>query len=197
MKQVLMSAIVLATVLTAKAQVGSILVGGNIDLTTNKNKSTDVKTTSFSFNPTVGYQFNNNWTAGLTAAIASNKQEQGSPVTTYKNNSFAVGPFVRYARPISNTFAVYGQLQSVIGSGKVKTLSGDVLTSSSKFSTVDIDLFPAVFINLKNSFGLNFNIGGLSYGSTKPKGASSSNTFNFNFGKVLGIGISKNFGGKK
>jgi len=76
-------------------------------------------------------------------------------------------------------------LQGAFGSGKV----GNVNTSVGAISA-----FPAVFINVKNGFGLNFSVGGIGYTSSKPSGGSASNSFNFTFGQSVGIGLSKNFG---
>ncbi len=67
-------------------------------------------------------------------------------------------------------------------------MSGDI-----KSSGMYAKLFPAVFINVKDGFGLNFDFGGLSYGSLKPKDGDSRNNFGLNFGKTINIGISKNF----
>jgi hypothetical protein len=193
MKRVFMSVALLATtILAANAQKNTLLAGGNVSLSTEKAPGIpdDTKTTVFSFSPTVGYQFNNNWTAGIVADVASDKETEGSFET--KSNGFAVGPFVRYAHNLSNLFAVYGQLETKFG-GLKETQSNGSSSTVSKASTAEINLFPALFINFKNSFGLNFNIGGITYTNVKPKGFDGTNSFNFNFGKTVNIGISKNF----
>ncbi|MCP9749358.1 porin family protein [Ferruginibacter sp. HRS2-29] len=195
MKKVLMSALIVASFFGAKAQSGTVLVGGDVDFSSNKVENSDVKSHSISFNPYVGYQFNDNWTAGITAALNSSKNENG--INDSKNNSFAAGPFIRYTKPLSNIFAVYGQLQGVYGGYKSKLTSGNVTTTTAEGNTLGVNLFPAVFINLKNSFGLNFNVGGISYNNNDPKSGPGNNSFNINFGKTVSIGLSKNFGGKK
>ena len=199
MKKLLMSASLLAiTTIAVNAQTGSILVGGNVDISSSKVSSTpdDYHQNSISFNPTIGYQFTNNLTAGVTGILTSNKNSQGN--IAVKNSGFNAGPFIRYSTPLSNVFSVYGQLQATFGSGKTTNTNNSTTTTSNKVTTSNIGLFPAVFINLKNNFGLNFNIGGISYGSSKPSGQNSFNTFNLNFGRTGSIGISKNFGrGKK
>jgi len=195
MKKVLMSALIVASVFGAKAQSGTVLVGGDVDFSSSKVKGTDVKNNSISFNPYVGYQFNNNWTAGITAALNSSKNESG--INESKNNSYAAGPFLRYTQPLSNIFSVYGQVEGLYGGYKSKLTNGNVTTTTAEGNTLGVNLFPAVFINLKNSFGLNFNVGGISYSNNDPKGGPSNNTFNVNFGKSVAIGLSKNFGGKK
>ena len=187
MKKVLFVALVFVSMTQlVNAQTGSFLVGGSIDIGSTKTPSTpnNTKNTTFSFSPTVGYQFTDNWTAGLVADIGSTKYTNAAGVST-KTNAFDIGPFIRYAKSLSSVFAVYRQLQGAFGTSKV----GDL-----KSNTAAISAFPAVFINVKNGFGLNFNVGGIGYNSIKPSGGSASNSFDLNFGKTVGIGISKNFG---
>jgi len=65
---------------------------------------------------------------------------------------------------------------------------------SEKRNGFNVGFFPAVFINVKNGFGLNFNIGGIEYTSMKYKQSQDKvNNFNITFGRSVGIGISKNF----
>lgn len=202
MKRIYVSALALLMAAGAvKAQTGSILVGGDVDYgaikAPNSGFNTGDKETKFDFNPTMGYQFNNNWTAGAVALISIDKQTSGSSVN--KTNGFAAGPFIRYAKPLSNMFAAYAQLQGLFGSDKHTFTTGGTggTTITDKATLTDVRLFPALFINFKNNFGLNFNIGGIEYTSSKPKGSDATNAFAFTFGKEIGIGVSKNFGGKK
>lgn len=190
MKKVLVAAFALISI-SASAQKETILVGGNVHFENTKTPSTpnDDKLSEFYILPTLGYQFNNNWTAGVVASIGSAKHTSSTNVET-KYTAFGAGPFVRYTQGLSNIFSWYGQLQGVFGSAKQ---NGTKTQSSSQ-----IDLFPAAFINLKNNFGLNFDFGGISYNSTKPTGSDAINKFSIDFGKTINIGISKNFGtGKK
>lgn len=197
MKRVFMSAVLLASLTVAKAQKNTVLVGGNVAVESKKEPgglSGESKTTTFEFNPTVGYQFNNSWTAGVVAGIGTAKVTYGS--TEEKVNTINAGPFIRYTKSLSNIFSVYGQLEGKFGGIKY-TYDNSGSSSTSKGTTADINLFPALFVDFKNSFGLNFSIGGITYNSIKPKNGDATNTFNFNFGKVASIGISKNFGKKK
>ncbi|MFC6096507.1 outer membrane beta-barrel protein [Flavobacterium qiangtangense] len=176
----------------ANAQKGTLLVGGNIGLSSEKTEfagGSETKSNSFEFSPTVGYQFTDNWTAGLNASIGNGKSETtGSPES--KTNEFKVGPFVRYAQSLGGAFAVYGDFG--LGYQKLKSESGSVTTSDAKGMYVGFT--PALFINFKNSFGLNFSIGGVGYSSLKDSDADiKQNNFDFNFGKTVNIGISKNF----
>ena len=187
MKKVLFVAFAVVSISQAvHAQKGSLLVGGSINMVSSKTPSTpnDSKSSSFEFSPTIGYQFHDNWTAGLITDIGTSKYTSATNVAT-KTNTFDIGPFIRYSKSLSAIFSVYGQLQGVFGSTKI---------ADSKATTAAINAFPAVFINVKNGFGLNFNIGGIGYNSNKPTGANASHTFGITFGQAVGIGISKNFG---
>ncbi len=190
MKGILLAGLMMAGLaVTANAQNGSVLVYGNLSVNTNKS-ATDVKQTSFQFMPGIGYQFNDNWTAGANIGIGSYKY---TPVTgaSTTTNTFAAGPFLRYTQPLSNIFSVFGQLDATFGNSK--TNNGG--TESNSFN---LGITPYAAINLKNNFALNFSFGGLSYETNKVKGASkSSNSFGLTFGQGASFGISKNFGGKK
>ena len=189
MKKLLFAGLILAS-LTSQAQKGDILVGGNIGLSTENNKNSEVKITDFTFTPTVGYFFSNTWTAGLVANAGSSKITTES-VTSANTTNFAIGPFVRYTQNISKIFGIYYQAQGLFGSEKDK-LSGD------KTNTTAINLFPAIFLNVKNGFGINASFGGINFGSSKPSGGQSDNTFSISLGQVVSLGVSKTFGtGKK
>jgi len=167
------------------AQKNTLLVGGNIDFTSEKTG--DYKENSFEFNPKVGYQFADHWTAGIESSIGSSKTKNS--VTTQSDMSnFSIGAFGRYTMPLNETFAFFTDLG--VGYQSIKNKLSDA-----KADGMYAQLTPALFINFKNSFGLNFSIGGLGYGSMKPSGGGdSTNSFNLNFGKTVSIGISKNFG---
>lgn len=194
------------------AQKNTILVGGNISYTSGKTTNntsvfnTEGKSNEFSFNPQVGYQFTDNITAGVKLGIASSKvttKFNGMGISSdveAKENYFQYGVFGRYTIPLNETFAVFGELDVFAANGKTTTpnTSGPAVTySESKTTGFGVLFTPNLFINFKNSFGLNFNIGGLGYTNSKVKDSDiKTNQFGFGFGKGVTVGISKNFGGK-
>lgn len=181
------------------AQKNTVLVGGNIGYTnvTEKYTGGKDKTNVFSFNPRVGYQFTDNWTAGVRFGITTGKGTTSLSSDEVKTNEFLYGVFGRYTMPLSDIFAVFGELDVYGMSGK-KTTTISSVSSDVKTSGFGVMFTPNLFINFKNSFGLNFNIGGLGYETSKTKGTDNkTNTFGFDFGKGVTVGISKNFGGKK
>ena len=159
----------------ATAQKGSVLVGGNVGY--SSEKIGDAKAESFEFSPRFGYQFSENWTAGVEGAIA-NVDVKGFG----KTENYKIGGFVRYSTPLSETFAFYTDL----GAGYQSTSLND---GKGMYAS----LTPALFINMKKGFGLNFSIGGINYDNMDGKEDPRRENFGFNFGKTLNIGISKNF----
>jgi len=194
MKKLLLAAFVFAAAaFSAKAQQGSVLLYGNVGLNTTSNKNlgdgSASKTTSFNFSPGVGYQFSKNMTVGVELGVAAEKQ--ATP-------SFQAGPFLRYAWPINNTFAIYSQLGlGYLHQGEAYLgATSDVLYPTTNAFYAKLS-GPVVFINVKNSFGVNIGFGSLDFVSGKPKDGKNVSAFGLNFGNGLSVGISKNFGGKK
>ncbi|MBV4359735.1 outer membrane beta-barrel protein [Pinibacter aurantiacus] len=189
MKKMLLAAFILVgAVISAKAQQGSVLVFGNVGLNTSKTPTnagdgSTYKSTDFSIAPGVGYQFDKNWTVGAELGFSTQKAGDAKAANTFK-----AGPFVRYTHPISNIFAIWGQL----GTGYQGEKQGDY-----KASGVYAYITPAVAVNVKNGFALSFGIGAITFDNMKPKGGDATTSFGLTFGQSFNVGISKNFGGKK
>lgn len=191
------------------AQKNSVLVQGDISYNTSKTtqnvngSSSDVRSEVFSFNPRIGYQFTDNLTAGVKLGVNATTQkvnfnQAGSSLNSEsKNNAFQYGVFGRYTMPLSDLFSVYGDLDIYASNGKVTTptfTNNGVIYNESKTNGFGVAFTPNLFINMKNSFGLNFNIGSLSYENSKIKGIDNrTNSFGFSFGQGISVGISKNF----
>ncbi|SFD12060.1 outer membrane beta-barrel protein [Spirosoma endophyticum] len=164
-----------------KAQSNTLLVYGNVGF--DSQKVNGVTYTNYSFAPGVGYQWNDHWTAGVNLNLNGAKD-------TDKSSNVAIGPFIRYTQPLAGIFAIYGQFNA-------NYLSGET-TNTTSYTGFQGTLFPAIGVNLKNSFALNFTFGSLSFSSQKFAGIPESATsFHVAFGSGAGFGISKNFGLKK
>lgn len=204
MKKLLVMA-ALAMVSFASAQKGTILVAGNIGFASEKesfDNNVENSGNFFQFAPKVGYQFHENWTAGIAGSIGSQKSES----TTFngfinvdnetKITAFSAGAFLRYTRPLSETFSVFADLDAGYQSQKRTTESNAPFsaTTTSKGNGVYVGVTPALFINFKKNFGLNFSIGGLGYETMNfDNNGGDNNRFAFTFGQAFNIGISKNF----
>ncbi|TPG39351.1 outer membrane beta-barrel protein [Flavobacterium pectinovorum] len=196
MKKILVIA-ALAIFSFANAQKGSILVMGSVNYN-SQNSGHDVLENTyhyFSFSPKVGYQFHENWTAGLEGAVSTVKDENGT-VNESKTNSFSLGGFLRYSKALNQTFSAYADLGAGYRNSK-NTARNGAFNTTNKGDGFYVGLTPAIFINVHNGFGLNFNIGGLNYETLTYDGDNGNgikkSSFNFTFGQAFSVGISKNF----
>ncbi|UAY52933.1 porin family protein [Ferruginibacter albus] len=175
MKKLLFASLILmSAAFSANAQKGSILLYGNVGFTSTTPPVGD-GTTSFNLTPGIGYQFNDNWTAGLNFNVET---------VTDQPTVFGVGPFIRYAKPLSDIFSVYGQFDATYTS------------YGNSVNGFGAKIWPAIGVNVHNGLALNFGFGSLGYSSVGASGAKSS-TFGLSFGSGATFGISKNFGGGK
>ena len=172
----LLVAIALLVATISNAQKGSMLLGGNVGFTSEKIG--DSKSENFEFSPKVGYQFADNWTAGVEGSVMTFKT-----TGLDKSEKYKVGGFVRYSTPLSELFAVYADLGAGYQNASLNNAKG-----------MYASLTPALFINMKRGFGLNFSIGGINYDNLDGKNDPREERLGFDFGKTFNIGISKNFG---
>ncbi|PIF32651.1 outer membrane protein with beta-barrel domain [Flavobacterium sp. 9] len=179
----------------ANAQKGSVLVMGSVTYQSQKTSyaAGDNKQNFFSFSPKVGYQFHENWTAGIEGSVGTLKNEDGNRLLQ-KSNNFTLGGFVRYTKPLNETFSFYTDLGLGFQNRKDSSESQVGIVTTNKADGIYVGVTPAIFINVSKGFGLNFNIGSLGYNTLKfDNGGSDSKTFNFSLGQAFSVGISKNF----
>jgi hypothetical protein len=192
-KLILTTAVVLSMIATANAQKNSMLLGGNIDWSRYSNPVNDSVFSSSTFNPYLGYQFDEHFTAGIALNAGGTRSSSDSSQLQHKFPSFEVGPFVRYTKTLNNIFSVYAQINGMFGNKK--EIIGLIEQPGSVYNTTSIYLTPAVMVNLKNNFALNFSFGRLGYYGKTPSGTSNATegTSDFSFGRTMNIGVSKNF----
>lgn len=192
MKKLILALIALGTVATASAQEPhSILLYGDATLATQRDSAL-YKHTIWDARIGIGYQFNHNWTLGLSVLWGQNavKDPTGSSTTL---NKYMVGPFARYSHYIrkSETFFWYTQMDFDYAGGYT---TNDGNPAYNKHTGIYVGLYPALGINVGRGLALNFNIGGINYATDKYTTATNStNTFNFTFGNQAHVGLSKNF----
>jgi len=199
MKKFILALLAAGSAMCANAQSGSWLLYGNVNFDLYHLKDGVPETKQFgSVMPGLGYQFNDNWTVGLSGgyALLSIKDTTGVTDKRWNTSEFRVGPFVRYTKNISPLFSFYTQLDLGYLGGKM-TFDNDELPGS-KFSGFYAGLTPAVMVHVHNGFALNFGFGGLGFTSRKFDGAdNASSDFGLTFGQQINVGVSKNFGGHK
>ncbi|MRX66667.1 Outer membrane protein beta-barrel domain-containing protein [Flavobacterium resistens] len=197
MKKILVI-VALAMFSFANAQKGSVLVMGSVGYNSQKrsNIPAENKYYNFSFSPKIGYQFHENWIAGIESSVNSTEDKI---VSTYssKINSFRIGGFLRYTKTLNQTFSAYADFGAGYQNTKSVYSNNPLPTNTiNKGNGFYVGVTPAIFINVHKGFGLNFNIGGIDYGVIDYDGGSGATTaksFNVTFGQSVSIGISKNF----
>ena len=135
MKKIIFSLLFILTGIgSVQAQRNTLLVYGTVGFDSYKNAgSTSVN--SYNVSPGVGYQWNDNWTAGVNLNLSGT----GVTNTSAKTSTTSVGPFIRYTQPLAGVFAIYGQFNANYLSGK-------------NYSGFQGTLFPAIGVNLKKQF---------------------------------------------
>ena len=186
----------LAMVSFANAQKGTVLVGGDISYNSEKIERAvaPTKTDAFAFSPKVGYQFHENWTVGGEFSLTSSKSKIAEGEGKY--TAYKAGAFVRYTMPLNETFSVFADLGIGYQNQKDKNYENGSLVSKNDGNGIYTGVTPALFINMKKGFGLNFSIGGLGYETLNYDISGNDvdySKFFVNFGKTVSIGISKNF----
>lgn len=180
----------------ANAQKGTVLLAGSIGYNNVNNSNTNSGSTNnyFNFSPKIGYQIADNWTVGLESSFYNWKgktDQQGYASSESKNSTSNYGAFLRYSKPLIGIFSTYVDLSAGLSSGKNSSTNNTDVKNNGYYT----NLMPAISLNLKKGFALNFSIGGLGYSSTKDNQTvvNTKNSFYFNFGQQPTIGISKNF----
>lgn len=181
----------------AAPQAGSILAYGDAGFSTVTDFNKD-KTLSWNFTPGIGYQFNDNMTAGLNLSWAQlSTQALGAPDPTVLN-TYMAGAFFRYTHPFSNTFFAFAQFNGGY-TGTYTTMGAAPATGRGDGYYANI--MPAIGVHVGKGFALNFAFGHIGYraeNSNPPVGPSMTRTeFDFTFGQQFNIGVSKNFSCRK
>lgn len=188
MKKVILSAMAVFALSFANAQEGEptfgfsegdFFVEGNIGFGSTNDKNTEVKTSSFEFNPKAGYFISEDLAVGLELGFGSNKTEAaGTDIA--KNSVVGFGGFARYYfLDLGARFKTYGEF----GIGYA--------TANDKIADAKVNGFGAglgLGINyfVTENIAINFGLADiLSYSSEKGDwdGAEAENSFNFGFGE--------------
>jgi hypothetical protein len=188
MKKIILASLFFTVLaVSVNAQKGSVLIYGNVGISTTKFEPSDNKQSTFSFMPGIGYQFNNNWTIGVAGGVSQNKNE--STVGEARINSFAVGPFIRYTKTLSNSFFFFTQLDAQYNSTTNKPSAGGEI----KYTGFDLGVTPAIGVKVYKGLALNFSFGSLGYTTEKLEGGSNkSSNFQFSLGSQANFGVSVN-----
>ncbi len=196
MKKIVFALLTVIGFTTANAQDHSILLYGNVGVTSVKD-STKGNAMSWHANPGVGYQINKHITVGVELGWAqtSYKPNGGDRATT---NNYNAGVFVRGYHYMGNShFYCFSHL-GLGYQGQYSTEGSHPATD--KFSGMYVSLTPNIGYMFGHGFSAYASYGSIGYNTLKPADATfnnpnknPTNTFVFSFGNDFQFGVSKNF----
>jgi hypothetical protein len=161
----------------AQTSMGTWSVGGGMYFSGSKSHGDDVKNTSYSFAPAVGYFVADNFMVGAELSMNISRQDNGN--TIYRQTSFGIGPFLRYYKFTKNEqFAFFGDFGFAYASGRDKQDDNDP-TKSRGFNMY---LSPGFTWFPTSHWGVDFQVSLLSFTSHDPdidRDDDKSNYFNF------------------
>lgn len=177
------------------AQKGTYLVSGNIFYNNTENSDVNsVDNQNISFNPKVGYQFADNFTIGIESSIGEGSWTR--EIDNYESTrlSFSIGSFLRYSKTLSDSFSLFTDLGVGYQSTNDKFVSDTTPENNSRANGFYAAINPLLHLKIKNGFGLNFGLGGISYDVLEYNKANNTQTnFGVSFGQAFSLGIQKVF----
>ncbi|CAN1574107.1 hypothetical protein MCETHM1_03527 [Flavobacteriaceae bacterium] len=177
----------------ANAQKGTYLVSGNFTYYSLKSDN-ETLYNFWGFSPKIGYQFKDNWTAGVVASISTAKN--GGASYENKTNAYSIGGFLRYSKPLGNLFVFYTDLSSGYNNSKMTNSYYGGNNPPNTNNTGDgfhVGILPAISLNISNGYALNFNIGGIDYSRMNYDDGTYMESTSITIGQAFSAGISKNF----
>lgn len=159
-------------------QQSDVFVEGNLGINTTNDKNKDVKTSTFNFNPKVGYMLNDKFAVGASFEVGNGTEKIDGKKTENKTNHFYGGVFGRYYfLDLGSRFTTYAE----VGVGYAQDKIGNDNVVKTKGMNAGLDLGFNYFVTPK--IALAFTLGNvISYNSSKidADGAKSENEFNAN-----------------
>ncbi len=200
MKKIIITIIVALACIESHAQTekGKFFIGGSMGFNSESNQSNkDIKGSNFSILPSVGYFVANRFALGFGIGYGSfkntylNQDFQGNSILVKATGSnFSIMPSIRYFVPIvDGKFFFSPSLGTYFSFGKTKNSFTNNTFPENIFS---ISANPGFSYFPTEHWGINLNVGGLSYRVINPKG-DNNNTSNLNFGLGSGANIGINY----
>ncbi len=163
---------------------GDILLEGQINIQSSKDKNADLKNSHFGFSPKVGYFLNDKFAVGVDLGFFKNNQETlGTSNNVFKSkyNEYKVGAFGRYYfLSIGERFKTYSELNVAYLNGKTTKAAGYDDVKSNHFAAkagIGANFFLTKNVALGYSFG---DVIGFNTTKIRKDGAMSRNNFYMN-----------------
>jgi hypothetical protein len=195
-KLIVMAAVVLLGATAAKAQFkkGDVILGGNLNVTTESQKVKDADTkknnTTFGVSPKVGVALNPNWVVGIFARTEFDF-DKNLDGTKDKKYYITPGIFARNYHMLGESkFAFFAEANAGYNFGSEKY--NDVKTTS--YNGFSVRVLPGITYFVNKHFMLEGAFGGLNYTYLQEKAEATgvktnTNHFSFDFPKEFQLGV--------
>src|SRR5690606_17310637 len=113
---------------------GNFIVEGNLGFNTQDDKTDEVKTTTFNFNPQVGYFVTDKIAVGIYANVGTvNNDDYSATDVQVKSNTFDIGAFGRYYfLELGSRFKTYAEVAAGYESENGETVLAGTSTKNPK-----------------------------------------------------------------
>jgi hypothetical protein len=164
--------------LSAQTLKGSFMIGGNANISFDKNDYDDLgytKSTSFGISPEVAYFFVNNFSAGVSLPYSRSSSKTITPAyPDFHSDGYSIGvaPIVRYYFPVKKFFIVgqgsYGWYYSKNTYDSLDPVTGAIDGTeeyTNKYRGFSLAAGPAFFLSPYSSIEILANYGNTKYDS--------------------------------
>lgn len=184
MKKLFMFAMLMASATgIASAQ---MWLGGSMSLSGNdtKRNNTELSSSRFVFNPTVGYDINEKFSVAVALGYNhnSNKIDNTISSNSIHYNYFSISPFLRYH------FMEWGNLRAFVDGG-ITYVNNNECNSDNDIQTIMPYLRPGFAYELNERFAIEATVGSLSYSHNWADDDVYTNELNLWFSNSLSLGF--------
>ncbi len=205
MKTSALTLVALGICLLAQAQTeqGNLFISGSISIVNKAEQANkDLKNNSFAFLPSVGYfvadrlalELNVGYSSSAYSTVINTGGDPSIILLSQTDKTLSVGPAVRYFIATGNEKFFFSPRLSVLVGFTNSNIKSTTTSESStvKYTDYTASLSPGFSYFPTTHWGINLNVGGLSYLIEHPNDTSDSNTstFNFNLFSNTSIGVS-------
>ena len=182
-KIIVILAALVSVAANAQTTQGQLFAGGNLGFSsTNFESAKDVKNTSFSIVPEIGYFVADNLAVGLGIGYGMGKVTRPTASVTTETTSsvFVISPFVTYfVATAGDKFFFTPQFRAGfnLGNQKIRETYGTFdQTVTAKTQNIDIAVSPGFTYFPSDNWALDFRIRGLYYNMNNPEGGNNNNS---------------------
>jgi len=190
MKKIIYLGLVLLLITSlGKAQIhkGSILLGGGINVSTNKIKEVNIdsKSNYLSITPAAGIAIKNNMIVGIGIIYGHSKDYFTSAPTQSESNTYGGEVFLRKYLTLGKSFYLFGQTGFYYHSNNYNYTYTTGTVSKQNDWSIGINIYPGISYAVTKKFHLELGLAqliNLEYSKSKIMGATTREASGLNFG---------------